>query len=177
MKKIAVSIGMVLLWVMLGLAGCAAIQAPSHLKRARAYCQKGKVDEAIAEYRKALRLDPDNAEAHLALGGILALEKQFDPAIVEFREVIRIDPERAITRFGLGLAYREKGLFDEAIAEFEGALGITHSPDMISKLQGLLEETRDEKAREESIRALRGAIELHPDDAKAHLRPGPRLGQ
>ncbi|RPJ73225.1 MAG: tetratricopeptide repeat protein, partial [Acidobacteria bacterium] len=46
------------------LAGCAATTALNHGRQAE---QRQDYDRAVAEYSKALRLDPDNANARLAL--------------------------------------------------------------------------------------------------------------
>ena len=55
---------------------------------------EGKVDDAIAEYRAALRLDPDSPEAHLNLGIALVVKGKLDEAIAEFREAFRSSPTR-----------------------------------------------------------------------------------
>src|SRR5262249_12102875 len=38
---------------------------------------QGKLDEVVASYREAIRLEPDNAVAHLNLGGILRARGDF----------------------------------------------------------------------------------------------------
>ena len=43
-------------------------------------CHKGLGDEAIAEYREAIRIDPDFAEAHLHLGVALEAKGRLDEA-------------------------------------------------------------------------------------------------
>lgn len=51
-------------------------KAINHYRRASKLVDQGKVDKAIAEYREALRLQPDDAYWHLALG--LALIEKGD---------------------------------------------------------------------------------------------------
>jgi len=38
---------------------------------------QGKLDEAVAAYREAIRLKPDNAEAHFNLGGVLRAQGDY----------------------------------------------------------------------------------------------------
>ena len=56
---------------------------------------KGDLDGAIAEYREALRLNPNNALAHNGLG--FALEKKGDlrGALEEYRAATALDPKNA----------------------------------------------------------------------------------
>ena len=54
---------------------------------------KSKHDEAIAEYREAIRLKPDFAEAHNNLGNALQAKGKLDEAIAEYREAIRLKPD------------------------------------------------------------------------------------
>jgi serine/threonine protein kinase len=50
-----------------------------------ALCAKGQLDEAIAEYREAIRLKEDYAEAHWDLGNALRQKGQFAEALVHWR--------------------------------------------------------------------------------------------
>ncbi|MFZ2542181.1 MAG: tetratricopeptide repeat protein, partial [Gallionella sp.] len=51
----------------------------------------GKVNEAIASCRQALKLNPDFAEAHNSLGNFLKDIGQFDEAIANFRRALQLD--------------------------------------------------------------------------------------
>jgi len=62
---------------------------------------KGRTDEAIAEFAEALRLKPDNAEAHYDLGALYGREGKLDEAIAEFQEAIRLQPDYAAARLNL----------------------------------------------------------------------------
>ena len=46
---------------------------------------QGKLEEAIAEYRAAIRLKPDFAEAHCNLGNALTDQGKLDEAVAEYR--------------------------------------------------------------------------------------------
>ncbi len=52
----------------------------------------GRLDEAIARFRKALEIRPDFTEAHNDLGLILARRGQFDEAITHFKKARRGQP-------------------------------------------------------------------------------------
>ena len=60
------------------------------------------MDEAIGEYREALRLKPDYAEAHNNLGVALEDRGSLDGAIAEYREALRLKPDFPQGRVGLG---------------------------------------------------------------------------
>ncbi|MBF0537323.1 MAG: protein kinase [Nitrospirae bacterium] len=79
----------------------------------------GLIDEAIGEFRKAIEINPEHANAHNNLGNALKDKGQIDEAIVEFRKAIKINPEHANAHGNLGNALEAKGLIDEAIVEFE----------------------------------------------------------
>jgi tetratricopeptide (TPR) repeat protein len=83
---------------------------------------KGQLDEAIPEYREAIRIKNDYAEAHLQLGDALADKGRLDEAIAEYREAIRIKKDFAEAHDNLGRALLDKGQLDEAIDELHEAL-------------------------------------------------------
>ena len=88
-------------------------QSPgAHLNLGVALTDLGRLDEAIAEYREALRLDKDFAVGHNNLGVAL------------WRAAIRIKQDFAFAQDNLGLVLKEKGLLDEAIAEYREAIRI-----------------------------------------------------
>ena len=47
------------------------------------------LDGAIAEYREAIQIQPDNIEAHRNIGNALFHKKDFEEAITEYREALR----------------------------------------------------------------------------------------
>ena len=73
----------------------------SHANRTLALAKQGRVDEAIVEYRKALRIKPDYAEAYNDLGGELLLRGQVDEAMALYRQALEINPDYTDARNNL----------------------------------------------------------------------------
>jgi tetratricopeptide (TPR) repeat protein len=78
--------------------------AQAHLQRGYALLQKGAVDEAIAEYQKALAINPDYAEAHNNLGSALGQKGELAAAVVQFQEALRLKPDFADAQKNLATA-------------------------------------------------------------------------
>jgi tetratricopeptide (TPR) repeat protein len=65
----------------------------------------GKTREAISEFREAVRLNPNNAEAHQWLGKAQLRAGQVDQAIAQLKEALRFDPNSQPARRLLAQAY------------------------------------------------------------------------
>ncbi|WP_242335386.1 tetratricopeptide repeat protein [Anaeromyxobacter sp. SG66] len=96
----------------------AAAKAPSkprpHLNLGQALMAKHDVDAAIAQYRLALRADPEYVEAHNNLGVALVEKGQVDEAIAHLELAVALLPSDADAQYNLGLAYGRKGRIDLA---------------------------------------------------------------
>ena len=61
----------------------------------------GDPEEAVANFRQALRLKPDYDNAHLNLAAVLTMQGRFDEAISHYQEVLRLIPNDRRARKGL----------------------------------------------------------------------------
>ena len=77
---------------------------------------QGKLDEAVACYRRALELQPDYAEAHSNLGNVLRDQGKLDEAIACCRRALELKPDFAEAHYNLGVAFKDQGKLDEAVA-------------------------------------------------------------
>jgi serine/threonine protein kinase/Tfp pilus assembly protein PilF len=77
---------------------------------------RGKVEEAIACFRKAIELDPKDAKAHYNLGNALRGKGQVEEAIACYRKAIALDPKYAEAHCNLGGAMQRQGRFAESLA-------------------------------------------------------------
>jgi len=79
----------------------------------------GRLDEAIAEIKRAQQLDPLSPIISANAGNLYVLKGDLNPAIEEFKKVIELDPNFPIARDFLGCAYLKQGHQQEAIAELQ----------------------------------------------------------
>ncbi|CAN5684844.1 hypothetical protein BH20ACI3_BH20ACI3_08040 [soil metagenome] len=87
-------------------------------------------EKAFVAVEKALSLDSDSAEAHLARGRFLWTPSNHfphDKAIQEYRRALGLNPSLDEARNQLALVYGHVGLLDEALQELEKGLAINPS--------------------------------------------------
>lgn len=77
---------------------------PARANLAAALLQLGRVDEAIANYRLALRQDPGNVQIAILLGNTLVLRHSYGEAIALLQPVEKAHPENLDIAFVLGEA-------------------------------------------------------------------------
>jgi tetratricopeptide (TPR) repeat protein len=81
-------------------------------------------DEAMDQFRQALKINPGYAEAHNDLGNALLQLGRRDEAIEQFRRALEIQPDYGNAHFNLGNAFRESGRAQEAIGHYQKVLQI-----------------------------------------------------
>ena len=81
----------------------------------------GRFDEAIAEAKRAIELDPLSPIINADLGQNLWCARRYDEAIAQLRKTLEIDPTFYIAHFNLGIALQRKGDLPAAIIEFTKA--------------------------------------------------------
>ncbi|HUB79406.1 MAG TPA: tetratricopeptide repeat protein [Bryobacteraceae bacterium] len=139
-------------------------------------------NEAIAEYREALRIKPDYLRALTDLGSAYAKLGRLADAVSEFRGAIALDPNLAIPHNNLGNAYAQSGHWNEAIPEYQSALRL--DPDYADARNGLAEaeyslglEFAKGGKRLEAIAHLEAALAARSDYPEAHNNLGVVLSQ
>ena len=133
-----------------------------------------KTEEAIAEYRKAIEIDPRYAAAHNNLGIGLRVQGKTEEAIAEYRKAIDLDPRYAAAHYNLGNALGVQGKTEEAIAEYRKAIDL--DPRDAAAHYNLGSALDDQHKTEEAIAEYRKAIEIDPRYAAAHYNLGNALG-
>ena len=68
--------------------------------------EEGQYDKAIAEWKKALEMSPDDAEAHNNLGVALAGTGKFDEAIAHYQKALVVHTDSADVHNNIGRANR-----------------------------------------------------------------------
>jgi len=128
---------------------------------------QNRFDEAEAEYRKAIELNPAAPDLHFRLGRAILLESHSPEALhqatAEFQAEIKLNPEDASCQFQLGQIAQVETKTSEAKAYFEQALKL--SPDFV---QALLALGKLEKDSPRAISLLSKATQLEPSNESAH---------
>ncbi|MGA3182464.1 MAG: tetratricopeptide repeat protein [Verrucomicrobiota bacterium] len=89
-----------------------------------ALLKQGKLDEAAAQYRKALDIHSDDLEAHYSLGKALLRKGDLDGAMACFQKSAEPSPD-PLTRWNrLGDALLQKGDLEEAMVCYQQAIKI-----------------------------------------------------
>ncbi len=154
---------------------CTSDNFIGHYNLGCALLQKGNVDEAIAQYQKALQIKPDYAEACYNLGCALLQKGNVDEAIAQYQKALQIKPDYAKACYNLGCALLQKGSVDEAIAQYQKALQITL--DYAEAHNNLGSALFQESNVDEAIAHYQKALQIKPDFAEACYNLGCALLQ
>ena len=94
----------------------------------------GRFEEAIAEGRRAVELDPLSPIINTDLAATLYLARRFDDANAQLRKTLEIDPTFVNAHYYLGLILQQKGDLPAAIAQLEKAKQLSGDDPFISTL-------------------------------------------
>jgi tetratricopeptide (TPR) repeat protein len=95
--------------------------AEEHLNLAKRYLAEKKADQAIAELRKVVALDPDNVEARGNLGVLLYFHGDYAAAIPELSAAVKTQPDLWKIRSLLGMAEDRTGELQAGRDDLEAA--------------------------------------------------------
>ncbi len=84
----------------------------------------GRLEEALAEARRAHELDPLSIIINRDLGLVFYYARQPDRAIEQYRKTIELDPNFALAHQGLGRACLEKGMYPQAVEHMQRAASL-----------------------------------------------------
>jgi tetratricopeptide (TPR) repeat protein len=130
-------------------------------------------DEAERHYRRALKIDPEDAYAHADLGHVLSAKKDLDGAIRHYRISLKFDPNYDKAHYNLGNALVDKKDRQGAIQHYRMAVEINPKYAKAHYCLGnLLNEKKDVEG---AIRHFRRALEIDPELAEAHCNLGHTL--
>lgn len=112
--------------------------AQPHFRLGIVYGDRGLRDEAMAEYRRAIEIDPEYPKSYLNLGALLAEADRHTEAAEIFRRAIAIDPDYVAARVNLAMAYERVGEYEAALAEVDTAIAIDPEGAMALKERGIV---------------------------------------
>jgi tetratricopeptide (TPR) repeat protein len=148
----------------------------SFVRAGNEFYRQGDADNAVEEYNQALRLNPDNVEAHQRLGFLLYNVKN-SPAegMAHLQKALALDPHNPRAHYDLGMALLYQQRIDEASTHLQEAL--RQMPDGLDEQytpvrlhfhlgEALLLAGRSEEAKGHLSRA----VELAPSQPEIRYR-------
>jgi len=117
----------------------------AHARLGLVFNDEGRLDEAIDQYRQALKLKPDDADTHYDLANALCRKGLWNEAIAEYREDLKLSPGDYTGYNNLGAALFQAGRLSEAIAQFQEALRL--KPDYADASRNLATALRTQNAQ------------------------------
>jgi tetratricopeptide (TPR) repeat protein len=134
------------------------------------YVLLGDYPDADKWLTKMLESASDDSEAWYYLGRTKYNENRFDEAVHAFEQCLKLDPQNVKAEDNLGLAYAGLNRVNDAVAAYHAAIewqkdSPTKNPGPFIDLADLL---LDQNRPNEAIQYLGEAIEISPQDSKAH---------
>ncbi len=134
-------------------------------------------DDALAEARTALSMDPANAEAYRCLGLALYADGHYDAALHAFDEALAHEPASSLANadvyFDIGITYRDQGDLRRAAIAYRHALSLR--PDFWEAHSNLGVVLHDQGKLDEAIAEYRSAKRLNPDETSVRNNLGNTL--
>jgi len=96
----------------------------AYFKFGKASSERGRLDDAVSAYLKALSIEPYDSDTYVNLGIAYFEQGNVDLAIANFKKSIWMKNDDATTHYLLGRSYIRKGLIEEAKLEYREALNI-----------------------------------------------------
>ncbi len=141
-------------------SGQGSAGATKHYAAGIEYANHENWDEAIAEYRQALRLNPRYLDAHRALAHALEQEGNPEAALAEYRIAIKLKPDDFNTHLSVYFILEALRDWDREVAEGREVVSIWPTSAMAHNfLAGAL---LDKGEFEGAIREYREALRLEP---------------
>jgi len=131
---------------------------------------RGRVEEAVEEYREAIRLDPGCADAHRYLGSAYRIQGKPIPAAMEFECALKFRPDHEGAMADLAVVRYEQGRVVEAVEWLRTVLDL--NPDDRQAMINLAVGLRRLNRRVEAAEWFKKAGVSNPDALVVPVRPG-----
>ncbi len=108
--------------------------AEAHHRYAHYLAAQARFEEALAEERLALELDPLSLIINTQMGVIFYYMRRYDEAIAQYRKTLELDSNFVQARIVLGAAFAQKAMFEEALAELKRAFELSEGNALAAAL-------------------------------------------
>jgi len=131
--------------------------------RGETYENMERYDEALADFNRAIELDPEDAQTIANRGITYVAMERYNDALTDLSHAIEIEPDNAIMTARRGVFYQLMKQYDDALADLNRAIEL--QPDNVPMIAIRGETYRLMKEYERALADLDQAVELEPDNA------------
>jgi lipoprotein NlpI len=143
-------------------AGIAQTSAVDYFNRGVAEKANGDFEGAIADYNRAIELDPKYAAAYSNRGNAKQAKGDLDGAIADCNRAIELDPKDAMAHKNRGVAKKSKGDLKGAIADYTRAIELDPKYAAAYFHRGIAKQAKGDLKG--AIDDINGAIERNNQD-------------
>lgn len=151
-------------------------RADAHFREGTHRLQEGKFEQAVADFEKAIAINPREPRFHLSLGVAYFSLGKTEKAIAEYEQSLRAKPDAPETHVSLAMAWKRLGKENKAVDAYKEAIRL--KPDLFPAYFELgllyLNAKRDSAAAElfESLVKAKPTAESHLVVGQAYLNTG-----
>ncbi len=138
-----------------------------HLIRGVSLVQDGRVQNGIAELRKAIESDPKSPAAYLELARTYTQQRNFPDAEAVLREGLQVGPQSVKTQMALGDVLAAAGNESEAAKEYRRGFEMDRNSGVPYFKLAVLRQKQHRIKEAEAL--YRQWIDMRPNDAQAHV--------
>ena len=134
------------------------------VSRQKAYASqiKREIEQALADYAEAIRLDPKKSDYYMGHGMIHSVSGENEKALADLAEAIRLNPKNTEAFSNRSYVYQNKGDIDKAIADMTEVIRLNpKSAEAFDRRANLYSQKHEtDKAAADIAQAMR----LRPED-------------
>ena len=149
--------------------------ADAYFNRGAAYSKAGYYQQAILDYDKATKINPNYAEAYYNRGAVYGILGNNRQAIEDYDKAIEINPNYAEAHYDRGVVYGILGNNGQAIEDFDKAIEINPEYAEAYNNRGIAYGKAGDQRR--AIADYDRAIQISPRFALAYRNRGAAYGE
>ena len=136
------------------------------------FFKEGNLETALANYRKAIDLNPKFAWSHLGLGKTLHRQEKVEEAIASYQKAISLNPNIPDFYHWQGELLTKHGKLEEAIASYQEALKLAPNGSHLHRGLGYAICKKGEQKIQEGITLLQKSAQINPKYLFAYTQLG-----
>jgi tetratricopeptide (TPR) repeat protein len=143
-------------------------RAEAHRMLGRVYLAGDEIEAGREELRTAIRMNPRDERARLALADSLVNMEQYPEAEKTLAETLQALPASGRARYALARLYQRQGRQVEALREFERAVAFKPLLGLNGIYQTMGAMSAARQNFDAAVDAYEKRVDIHPNDADAH---------